>query len=133
MADASFDSAPLDYSITVANTPQTGATLSVLGSGMSIDLSRFIAQHGAIAEVDLSGTGANTLTLSLNDVLQGASANILKVTGDADDVLSVQLATDWANTGSVVASNDHSYVVFSANANSAAQLLIDQHLLIHAS
>ena len=53
----------------------------------------------------------------------------MKVTGDANDVLNAQLATDWTNTGSVVTDNGHSYAVYNANANAAAQLLIDQQLL----
>lgn len=136
VADAALDNASLDYNITSASTAQAsttqaGAKLSVLGSGMNLDLSRFIAQHGAIAEVDLSGTGANSLKLNLSDVL-GTPAHTLKVTGDADDVLNAQLATDWTNTGSVVTDNGHSYAVYNANANAAAQLLIDQQLLSHA-
>ncbi len=132
VADAGFDNASLDYSVTPAATPG-GAKLNVLGSGMNLDLSRFIAQHGAMAEVDLSGTGANTLTLRLNDVLQGA-ASTLKVTGDANDVLNAQLAAEWTDSGAVVTDNGHSYAVYNANANAnaAAQLLIDQQLLSHA-
>lgn len=128
VADAAFDNTILDYSITPPNTTQVGAKLSVLGSGMNLDLSRFVAQHGAMAEVDLSGTGANSLKLNLSDVL-GTPAQTLKVTGDADDVLNAQLATDWTNTGSVVTENGHTYAVYNANANAAAQLLIDQQLL----
>lgn len=130
VADAGFDNASLDYSVTPAATPG-GAKLNVLGSGMSLDLSRFMAQHGAIAEVDLSGTGVNTLTLRLNDVLQGATST-LKVTGDANDVLNAQLAAEWTDSGAVVTDNGHSYAVYNANANAAAQLLIDQQLLSHA-
>ena len=85
-----------------------------------------------MAEVDLTGTGANTLKLSLNDVLGTATSagmHQLVLTGDVTDT-AVFAANEWVDTGKAVANNGHTYEVYSAVNGAAAQLLIDQHMLM---
>jgi hypothetical protein len=102
--------------------------LNLLGSGMSLDLAVFTAANDHIAEVDVSGTGANTLKLSLNDVLNGSPTHQLQVTGDADD--AVTLATGvWTNTLATAVINGHTYDVYSGA--SATQLYLDHLVTVH--
>ena len=84
----------------------------------------------------LTGTGANTIKLSLADVLSVATdASIangvhkLTLTGDANDTVELDLS-QWANTGNTVTEGEHTYAVYSASATAAAQLLIDQHMMM---
>jgi hypothetical protein len=126
VSDAGFEYSSLAYSSeTVAGL---GAHIDLLGSGMSLDLSSVVALHAHVAEVNVSGTGANTLKLNLADVLQGTPAKTLQVTGDADDT-AVFAANEWINTGNVAASNGHHYTVFNATQDASVQLLIDQQML----
>jgi hypothetical protein len=123
VADAAFAYSAMDYRI-------GGGQLSLQGSQMKLHLSSVVSQHGAIDHVDLNGSGANTLQISLQDVLLGSASCRLRVTGNADD--TVQLDTNaWTNSGRVVFENGHSYAVFNANQDVAAQLLLDQQLLCH--
>ena len=100
---------------------------------MNPDLSSLVAMHQNLAEINLSGTGANTLKLSLNDVLSTAAVNglhKLTLTGDAND--TVVMDTDnWTKTGETVTDGNHTYAVYTDH--STAQLLIDQAMLLHAS
>jgi hypothetical protein len=126
VSDAGFEYSSLAYSSeTVAGL---GTHIDLLGSGMSLDLSSVIAVHANVAEVNTSGTGANTLKIHLGDVLQGTPAGVLQVTGDADDTAVIK-ADEWLSTGNVVADHGHNYAVFNAANGAAAQLLIDQHML----
>jgi hypothetical protein len=36
----------------------------------------------------------------------------------------------WTNTGTTVTENGHSYAVYNASSAAAAQLLIDQHMVL---
>jgi hypothetical protein len=79
---------------------------------------------------------ANTVKLSLADVLSVATdASIangvhkLTLTGDANDTVELDLS-QWANTGNTVTEGDHTYAVYNASSAAAAQLLIDQHMLL---
>jgi hypothetical protein len=123
VADAAFAYSAMDYRI-------GGGELSLQGSQMKLHLSSLVSQHGAIDHVDLNGSGANTLQISLQDVLLGSASGRLRVTGNADD--NVQLdANAWTNSGRVVFENGHRYAVFNANQDVAAQLLLDKQLLCH--
>jgi hypothetical protein len=126
VADAAFAAQDLAYHIDTSAPDATKLLLT--GAGMDLNLSSFAAKHGAIAEVDVSGTGANSIKLSLADVLQGTPHAMLTITGDADDSANVNLA-DWTNTGNTVAQGGHTYAVYNDAASHTAQLLIDQNLV----
>ena len=59
--------------------------------------------------MDLTGTGNNTLKLSLNDVLDMSEANLfattgrhqLMVTGDAGDTVQLAGASSWTKSGTL--------------------------------
>jgi hypothetical protein len=137
VADAAFAFSSLNYSLSpvtglpAASDSADRSVLTLLGAEMNVDLSRFVAQHGAVSSADLSGTGANRLKISLQDVLQGGASGSLTVTGNADDTALLD-ASEWMNTGDVVSSQGHSYAVYSASHGGAAQLLLDQQMSVHA-
>jgi hypothetical protein len=129
LADALFAFNALDYNV-------DGHTLNLLGSHMTLDLSSILAMHHDVTEVDLTGSGTNTLKLNLTDVLSVATdASIangvhkLTLTGDANDTVQLDLS-QWANTGTTVTEGDHTYAVYNASSAVAAQLLIDQHMVL---
>jgi VCBS repeat-containing protein len=129
VSDAGFAYSALAYSAqTVAGL---GAHIDLLGANMHLDLSSLLAAHNKLVSLDLSGTGANTLQLTLHDVLAIApsdSLHTLKLTGDADDTADL-VANEWFNTGTTLTEDHHTYAVYSAHDSHAAQLLIDQAML----
>jgi hypothetical protein len=138
VSDAGFAYSSLAYDISstpVIDGTEANATvkLNLMGNHMSLDLSSFVAQHANIAEVDLTGTGTNTLKLSLHDVLCApattAGVHQLVLNGDATDT-AVLDAAEWTSTGQVQAANGHTYAVYSATGGAAAHLLIDQQMLM---
>ncbi|MEF8756311.1 MAG: DUF4347 domain-containing protein [Accumulibacter sp.] len=136
-------------------------TIALAGSGLSFDLSA-IANPGAstpgsqsriesIERIDLTGSGSNTLRLSVGDVLDMAGMNHfnnasgwldgsydlagggaggaspeqrhqLLVLGNRGDLLALSHAADWINAGTVSHSGQ-TYAVFNGR-SAAAQLLI---------
>ena len=97
--------------------------LVLLGAGMNLDLLSFTAVHGTITDVNLNGTGANTLKINLEEVLTGAT---LKLQGGSDDTVSLFHAEGWNQTGTSTDA-DVTYNVWH-NTAGTQQLLIDQHM-----
>jgi Ca2+-binding RTX toxin-like protein len=137
-------------------------TITLSGSGLALDLTT-IANQGAstpgsqsriesIECIDLTGSGNNTVTLTLHDVLDMAGMNCfnngtgwldgtyhlaagganganpeqrhqLVVAGNAGDVLKLPDAAKWSNAGTVSHSG-HAYAVYN-HRSAAAQILID--------
>ncbi len=100
-------------------------TLTLGGSGQSLDLTTTSnLKITSIETIDISGSGANTLTLELGDVLDISESVIsgktrLLVDGGADDTVT---ATDsWTSGGATTVSGNDYNVYTSGN----AQLLID--------
>jgi hypothetical protein len=125
VSDAGFEFSSLAYSATTVDG--LGTHIDLLGSGMQLDLSRFIAQHAQVSEVDLTGTGANTLKLNLGDVLENTP---LKLMGDADDAVLLN-AGDWVNTGEVRSDSGHTYALYNANnTQTHQQLWLDPHMMV---
>jgi hypothetical protein len=130
----------------VIPAPEPGSippmTLQVNGSGTTIDLASFVAQNAnaAITQVDLSGTGDNTLRLSLTDVLQQTNANgqALQVDGNAGDAVELNTqgkATDLSelfNQGQT-SINGHDYTAYDLDRNGSVDLLIDQAVRVSLS
>jgi hypothetical protein len=129
VADAAFAYSSLSYSLSNANEPGAAVGLNLLGSGMDLDLSSFVAQLGTINAVDLSGTGANQLKIGLDDVLSGGMADGLRVTGDADDSVLLD-ANDWLAAGSVTQDDGKTYAVFNGANGGLQQVLIDQQVTL---
>jgi hypothetical protein len=66
----------------------------------------------------------------LQDVLKDTTSGSLPMTVNPANTLQLD-AGAWINSGRVVFENGHSYAVFNANQDVAAQLLLDQQLLCH--
>jgi hypothetical protein len=124
LADALFAFNALDYNV-------DGHTVNLLGSHMTLDLSSILAMHHDVTEVDLTGSGANTLKLNLTDVLSLPITNgvhQLTLTGDADDFAQLNGA-GWFDTGATVTQAGHAYEVYHSTQDSSVQVLIDQAIL----
>lgn len=123
VSDAAFAYSALAYSV-------NGDKLSLLGGDMNLDFSSLAATHKNVAEVDLTGSGANTLKLTLNDVLATATTNglhKLTLTGDADDTVVMDMA-HWTKTDVTVTEGNHTYAVFT---HSGGSLFIDEAVQLH--
>jgi hypothetical protein len=109
------------------------AGVTTLHDGESLDLST-VSNLSLVSGIDMStDTAANTVKLTLADVLAAPLAatpvHQLTLTGDANDTVELDLS-QWANTGNTVTEGEHTYAVYSASATAAAQLLIDQHMMM---
>jgi hypothetical protein len=89
-------------------------TFSLDGAGITLDLTAIANQGGStpssasrlesIERIDLTGSGNNTLTLGLNDVLDMAGMNLINS--------STQVALGWTNdTYSFLASEGHQLII----------------------
>ena len=119
-----------DVGFQVQNATSNVFTLT---NGNTLDLSG-LGNASLVSEVDMStDTSANTVKLTLADVLAAplaaAPVHQLTLTGDANDTVELDLS-QWANTGTTVTDGAHTYAVYNASASAAAQLLIDQHMLV---
>ncbi|SHI48019.1 FG-GAP repeat-containing protein [Aureimonas altamirensis DSM 21988] len=94
-------------------------TLTLDGAGLTLDLTQVSnasaslpngsSRITSVERVDLTGTGNNTLKLSLNDVLDMSEANLfattgrhqLMVTGDAGDTVQLAGTSSWTKSGTV--------------------------------
>jgi hypothetical protein len=103
-----------------------------LNQGESLDLSAVI-NASQVTQIDMAtDASANTVKLTLNDMLGTATTqgvHKLMITGDANDAVNAQLPADWTDTGTTVTESGRTYEVFNANATANAQLLIDQVIL----
>ncbi len=113
----------------------------------------FPDEHTEINVVNIAGSGANTVKIQLDDVLQsginlfndangwdgldGAGKHQLVVNGDADDTLvldSMAEAESWIKEGTTT-NSDHTYLVYQFEQNNAdgvsqvLQVLVDQDMI----
>jgi hypothetical protein len=101
-------------------------TLSLAGSGLSLDLTgpRTDIEHFEI--IDLTGTGDNTLTLDKLSVLGLSDATsdgitTFKVTGDSGDQVTISDVDDWSQG----TDRTEDSVTFDVYTNEFAELLIE--------
>ena len=134
----------------------TGLDKIVLdGSGITMDLTAIKTDViSNIEQIDISGSGANTVKLNLSDVLDMGSSNLfdvntaaidtrkqLMITGDAGDVVQLTDLSNWtlqSGANSTFMQNGHNYVVYNHN-TANVQLLVDEaiynanaHANVHA-
>lgn len=138
VADASFEYHTATAAELASHAIAQGESVFKISGGMSLDLSG-VTQAAKLAALDLSAdSAANTVKLTLADVLgtdsaqalaSGSAVHQLKLTGDINDT-AVFSANEWSNTGTVVTDNGHDYAVYNASNGAAAQLLVDQHMLV---
>jgi Ca2+-binding RTX toxin-like protein len=126
-------------------------TLELDGAGIVLDMSLLSsAALQNIEKIDLTGSGNNTLRLSLTDMLQGfdesnvfnssnttsglaakVTRNQLMVDGDTGDKVVLTDLASWTAAGTNVVANGETYVVYNHN-TSAQQLLIDLQVTVSA-
>ena len=103
-------------------------TLRLDATGLTLDL---IATHDnritGIEIIDITGSGSNTLTLNLLEVLNlSDTSNTLTVIGDADDSLRLGPATGWIPTHTEMIGPD----TFDVYTQGAATLKVAQEIQI---
>jgi len=138
VADTSFDFHTASAAEQASHAIAQGENVFKLNGGMSLDLSG-VTQAAKLAAVDLSAdSAANTVKLTLSDLLgesgaqalaSGGAVHQFKLTGDVNDT-AVFSANEWSNTGTVVTESGHDYTLYNAANGGAAQLLVDQHMLV---
>ena len=126
-------------------------TFQLAGAGILLDLSLVSGPAlQNVEKIDLTGSGNNTLKLSLADMLQSfddsnvfnssnttsglaakVTRNQLMVDGDTGDKVVLTGLANWTASGTNVVANGETYVVYNHN-TSAQQLLIDQAILVSA-
>ncbi|WP_205872726.1 Ig-like domain-containing protein [Limnohabitans planktonicus] len=124
-------------------------TVKLDGSAIVMDLSTAKGEAlRNIEKIDLTGTGNNTLKLSLTDMLEHANSsnvfnasnttsglsaqvarNQLMVDGDAGDKLVLSDLTNWTASATKVVAGSDSYTAYNHN-TSAAQLLVDDLVVV---
>ena len=78
--------------------------------------------------IDISGTGANTLNIREEDIVNAKVSNPIYVKGDSDDTVDLQ-GSDWANTGQTVTDNaGQTYNVWQIENNLSSQVYIDTEI-----
>jgi hypothetical protein len=104
----------------------TPVSLVLQASETTLDLTSFIAHNGNtnVTQIDLTGTGNNTVRLSLNDVLQTAETPLL-IKGNDGDV--VELFTQGQ---APIQSTAGSYTSYDFDANGYVDLLVDQQVRV---
>ena len=128
VGDVAFAYSSLAYSAQVGSN---GTQLALLGAGMDLDFSSFVAVHGQVSAIDLNGTGTNSLKLSLSDVLSQPAASgpaVLMVDGGSDDRLTLTQTEGWQQMGTSVAAGA-AYSVWE-HTGTAHQVWIDQQFQV---
>ncbi|MES2264890.1 MAG: Ig-like domain-containing protein [Pseudomonadota bacterium] len=83
-------------------------TLALAGAGIGLDLANLRNRIAGIETIDLTGSGNNTLTLTVLDVLNlSDTSNRLVINGNAGD--SVSAAEGWIDDGTGVNAGYHTY------------------------
>ncbi|MDC9714557.1 MAG: Ig-like domain-containing protein, partial [Gammaproteobacteria bacterium] len=108
-------------------------TLQLSGSGLLLDLTTLNnSRIKDIENIDLTGSGDNTLKLNLDDLLDiSSSSNILKVFGDSGD--KVDIDTSKFTTLSIANEAGVTYDIYThadASSDAAAALWIDVDLTV---
>ena len=90
----------LDITIDGGNGQDT-----LLAAGADIDLTAFGGTLASIESIDLSGDGANSVALGVQDILDMSSSGTVTIEGDLGD--SVDAGTGWTDAG--IAGGFHVY------------------------
>jgi hypothetical protein len=154
-----FNAASISQLASIANSPSIADidgrggidTIRFDGSGLTLDLTLINdAVISSVERIDLTGSGNNTLKLNLDDVLASGSENVfnstnttsgletlpanntkqVRIEGDTGDkVILADFLSGWTVSATPVEADSQIYVAYNHN-SSAAQLLIDQQILV---
>lgn len=98
-------------------------TLALTSSGLNLNLTEMRGKIDGIETIDLTGSGNNTLTASLLDLLNlSDTSNTVKVNGNAGDIVT-GLSSGWIDGG--ISGDYHTYTL------DAAVLLVGTGVTIH--
>ena len=114
-------------------------TLRLDGAGITLDLTAITQADLASTEaIDITGSGNNTLRLTLRDVIELGSSNAfnvntsatdtrvqLMITGDNGDAVQLTDLGSWSQSGTFI----HAGETYNVYNNGNAQLLIDQNMV----
>ena len=114
-----------DNTFTQVNAGAGIDRLVLEGDAIHLDFSNI--QDIDIVDMNDAATTANTLTLSLADVLTTTDNSTLSVLGDAADTVNLAIADNWAAPGVQVVDG----VTFDAYDSAGAILLIEQGISVH--
>ncbi|MBA5249819.1 MAG: calcium-binding protein, partial [Gammaproteobacteria bacterium] len=108
-------------------------TLKLSGANLTLSLTSISNNRVKdIEQIDLTGTGDNTLVLDVDDVLDtSTSTNILKVFGDSGDMVKI-ISNKWDTSGTTT-QGEVTYNIYTAkytHASAGAALWIDSDLTI---
>lgn len=103
-------------------------TIKLDGSGITFDLTKIsnvLAEDSrieSIEKIDLTGTGDNTLKISLADVLDINSTQVLSIDGNNGDIVNLLSADGWTKSATTITEGTNTYSVYTSG---AAELRID--------
>ena len=103
-------------------------TIKLDGSGITFDLTKIsnvLAEDSrieSIEKIDLTGTGDNTLKISLADVLDINSTQVLSIDGNSSDAVNLLSADGWIKSATTITEGTNTYSVYTSG---AAELRID--------
>jgi hypothetical protein len=99
-------------------------TINLTGSGQTLSLSDIFQTE----VLDISGTGANTLTVQAADVTNSGTTNPIYVRGGSDDTVNLE-GGSWSNVGQV-ASEGEAYTVWQAGNDISTQIYVDTDISV---
>jgi hypothetical protein len=144
--DDTFSMAQVDYFLNAGSAIHGGAgadTIRLTGTNQILDLSNLAGKVSSIETIDLTGSGDNTLRLSIHDVFNQGDMNLFHDSGkvqmlvkgnagdsvDLDDLVAGATSSDWASAGQVTLAGVV-YEVYQHNSLDA-ELLVQNGVTTH--
>jgi P pilus assembly chaperone PapD len=144
--DDTFSMAQVDYFLNAGSGIHGGAgadTIRLTGMNQILDLSNLAGKVSSIETIDLTGSGDNTLRLSIHDVFNQGDMNLFHDSGkvqmlvkgnagdsvDLDDLVAGATSSDWASAGQVTLAGVV-YEVYQHNSLDA-ELLVQNGVTTH--
>jgi len=102
----------------------TGTDLLVFDGAFDLDLTSVIIGEDIIGfeEIDITGTGDNTLKLTADDVIDLSDTDTLTVDGDAGD--SIDAGAGWTDTGNNTVIGGEAYSVYTQGTTQGTATLV---------